>query len=90
MMNDETKPSIACCSMMEKMQQCMGRCKLCPLLPIIMGVVLLLLGYALPAATVRIMWMVLSGLMILMGIICLAVTNLLKKRTCCEGDENSK
>lgn len=49
------------------MGRCMRGCRWFPLVPVILGVVLLLLGYYLEAEITRILWMVAAGLVILMG-----------------------
>ena len=54
------------CSMMSK---CMKGCRWFPLFPIILGIVLLLLGYYLDAEVIRIIWMIVSGLVIVLGIL---------------------
>lgn len=62
--NDETS---SCCSMMAK---CMSKCKWCPLIPVIVGVLLFIAGYFLSAEIVRVLWLIVSGLIILTGILC--------------------
>lgn len=49
------------------MKVCMQRAKWMPLFPLVIGIVLFLIGYLLSADVVRILWLVLSGLIILMG-----------------------
>jgi hypothetical protein len=39
-------------------------------MPIVFGLVMLLLGYFLDAATVRILWLILSVAVIIMGLFC--------------------
>jgi hypothetical protein len=53
------------------MAGCMKMCGLFPLIPVILGVLLLLLGYYLDAEITRILWMVAAGFLILMGTFCL-------------------
>jgi hypothetical protein len=53
--------------MKEMMQHCMEKCRWCPLIPLTLGVIFFLLGYYLDAEIVRIIWLVFSGLLILMG-----------------------
>lgn len=62
-----------------EMKKCMMHCKWCPLIPVVLGVVLFLLGYFLDAEIVRIVWLVLSGLVVLMGIGCFIMTSLMMK-----------
>lgn len=42
-------------------------CQWCAIFPVTFGAILFLLGYFLDAEVVRILWMILSGFMILMG-----------------------
>jgi hypothetical protein len=44
-------------------------------MPIIFGVVLFLLGYYLDAESVRLLWLVFTGFMVLMGIMMLVMVN---------------
>ncbi len=61
---------------MEKMMpECMKGCRWCPLIPLILGIIAFLLGYYLDPATTRILWLVFSGLVILMGLMCLIMMN---------------
>jgi uncharacterized membrane protein len=53
------------------MKGCLQRCKWCPLMPVLIGVIAFLLGYFLNAETVRILWLILSGAMVVMGLLCL-------------------
>ncbi len=64
-----------CGSMME---ECMKKCKWIPLIPVIFGVVLLLMGYYLNAEVIRILWMTVAGLIILLGIVGLIMMNKIK------------
>jgi hypothetical protein len=50
-----------------KMGECMKKCRWFPLVPVILGAALLLLGYYLDAEITRILWMIVAGLVILMG-----------------------
>jgi hypothetical protein len=52
------------------------------LIPVILGILLLLLGYYLDAETTRILWMVAAGFLILMGTFGFMMMSL-GKRTCC-------
>ncbi len=53
-----------CRSMMSK---CMRMCRWFLLIPVVFGIALLLLGYYLDAEITRVLWMLLAGLVILMG-----------------------
>jgi len=53
------------------MAGCMKMCRWFPLIPVILGILLLLLGYYLDAEITRILWMVAAGFLILMGTLCL-------------------
>lgn len=53
------------------MSGCMKMCRWFPLLPVILGILFLLLGYYLDAEVTRILWMVAAGFLILMGMFCL-------------------
>ena len=64
-----------CCSMM-------GKCRWLPLIPVVLGIVLLLLGYVLDAEVTRILWMTAAGLVILMGAFAFLMMSL-GRRTCC-------
>lgn len=67
-----------CCEGMSKnsdcssmMSDCMNRCKLFPLMAVISGIALFLLGCYLDAEITRILWMIAAGFLILMGTFCL-------------------
>ena len=49
------------------MAECMKRCKWFPLMAVIFGIALFLLGYYLDAEITRILWMLAAGFLILMG-----------------------
>ena len=57
------------CSSM--MRECMKGCRWFPLIPVILGILFLLLGYYLDAEITRILWMIAAGFLILMGTFCL-------------------
>ena len=40
------------------MQACMKGCRWCPLVPVVLGIILFLLGYFQNAETVRVLWLV--------------------------------
>jgi len=56
--------------MKEMMKSCMQRCRWCPLLSIILGTIAFLLGYFLDAEIIRILWLILSGTIVVMGLLC--------------------
>jgi len=66
-----------CSSMMSK---CMKKCRWFPLIIVIVGIFLLLLGYYLDAKVIRILWMILSGLIILMGVLGFIVVSTIGKK----------
>ena len=61
--------------MKNMMQACKKKCRWCPVIPIVFGVILFLLGYFLNAETVRILWLVFSCLPIVMGTMGLVMMN---------------
>ncbi len=65
--------------MKEMMKHCMEKCKWCPLIPFIWGIIAFALGYYLDAEIIRIIWLVLSGLMILMGLMCFIMMQVMSK-----------
>ncbi|MHC4242407.1 MAG: hypothetical protein ACYSU4_08390 [Planctomycetota bacterium] len=65
-----------------KMAECMKRCKWFPLMPVIFGVALLLMGYYLDAEITRILWMIAAGFVILMGTFGLAMISRMKGMCC--------
>ena len=62
------------------MTECMKRCKWFLLIPLVIGIFLLLLGYVLDAEVVRILWMTAIGSAILMGAFVFLMMSL-RKRT---------
>ncbi len=58
-----------------KMGECMKRCRWFPLIPVVLGILLLLLGYYLNAEITRILWMIAAGFVILMGTFGLLMMN---------------
>jgi hypothetical protein len=64
------------------MAECMKKCRWFPLMPVIFGIVLLLLGYYLDAEIIRVLWMIGAGLLILLGTFCLLMMSV-GKRICC-------
>ena len=49
------------------MNKCMKGCRWFLLIPVVLGISVLLLGYYLDAEIVRVLWMVIAGLVILVG-----------------------
>lgn len=66
--------------MKDMMQACMKGCRWCPLISLIFGVILFLLGYFLEADTVRVLWLVFSCLPIVIGVVGLIMMNFMFKR----------
>ena len=65
--------------MKDIMQACMKGCRWCPLVPVVLGIILFLLGYFLNAETVRVLWLVFSCFPILMGLVTLIMMNTIFK-----------
>lgn len=65
--------------MKDMMQACMKGCRWCPLIPLILGIILFLLGYFLDAQTVRLLWLVFSCFPIVMGLMALVMMNTMFK-----------
>tara|TARA_Y100000310_G_C20364858_1_gene660681 strand:+ start:460 stop:669 length:210 start_codon:yes stop_codon:yes gene_type:complete len=65
--------------MKEMMKHCAEKCRWCPLIPLTLGVIAFLLGYYLDAETVRILWLVFSGLLVLMGAMCFLMINMMAR-----------
>jgi hypothetical protein len=59
-----TESDSGCSSMMS---ECMKGCRYFPLIPVILGTGLLLLSYFLDPRVTRVLWMILSSLIILLG-----------------------
>ena len=57
--------------MKDMMPACMKGCRWCTLIPLVIGAILFLLGYFLDAETVRILWLVFSCLLTVMGLMAL-------------------
>ncbi len=49
------------------MAECMKKCRWFPLIPVIIGVLFLLLGYYLNSEVTRILWLIAAGLVVLAG-----------------------
>lgn len=57
------------------MKACMKKCRWCPLMPITFGIILFLLGFYLDAEVVRLLWLIFTGFMVLMGTFMLIMIN---------------
>ena len=64
------------------MPDCMKRCRWFPIIPVILGITLLLLGYYLDAEITRILWMIAAAFVILMGTFALLMMGKMKKMCC--------
>ncbi|MHC4624096.1 MAG: hypothetical protein ACYS4W_09375 [Planctomycetota bacterium] len=67
MMEDCCKSIGGAMSGRSMMSRCMKGCRWFPLIPVVLGISLFLLGYYLDAEITRILWMVAAGLVILMA-----------------------
>jgi hypothetical protein len=65
-----------------KVGRCVKGCRFFPLIPVVLGVVFLLLGYYLDPQITRVLWMAAAGLVVLMGILVLTLMSKMK-RMCC-------
>ncbi len=65
-----------------KMAECMKKCRWFPLIPVVFGVVLLLLGYYLDAEITRVLWMITAGFVILLGTFGLVMVSRMKGIYC--------
>lgn len=65
--------------MKEMMKECMKRCRWCPLIPMTLGIIFFLLGYFLHAEPVRVLWLIFSVIMILMGLFCFIMMSAMTK-----------
>lgn len=64
-----------CCSMM-------GKCRWFPLMPVVLGIILLLLGYYLDASITRVLWMFAAGFIALLGLLGLILAGRMKGMCC--------
>lgn len=64
------------------MGRCAAMCRWFPLLPLILGIALLLMGYYLDASVTRVLWMFMAGSVALMGLFGLIVAGRMKKMCC--------
>ena len=74
-----------CRSMMER---CWRVCRWIPLLPVVLGISLLLLGYYLDASITRVLWMLAAGFSVVLGILGLILAGTMKNMCCGTGREN--
>lgn len=65
--------------MMSMMKECMKQCKPCALMPILFGSVFFVLGYFLEAEIVRILWLIFTGLIVLMGVFAFIMMSAMSK-----------
>ncbi|MHC4656452.1 MAG: hypothetical protein ACYS91_15775 [Planctomycetota bacterium] len=68
-----------------RMGECMMECRWFPLIPVVLGILLLLLGYYLNTEITRILWMIAAGFVILMGTFGLLMMS--KMKTICHSSE---
>ena len=64
------------------MAGCMNVCRWFPLVPMIFGIVLFVLGYYLDASIIRVLWMLFAGFMVVMGTFGLILMGTMKKMCC--------
>ena len=76
---EDMSESNGCGSMMA---ECMKKFRWFPLIPVIIGILLLLLGYYLDAEITRILWMIAAGFVILAGTFGLIMMGRMKKICC--------
>ncbi len=72
--NTNSSPMHGCCGGVSEtydcssmMRRCMAMCRWFPLVPVVLGIFLLLLGYYLDASITRMLWMSAAGFLILLG-----------------------
>lgn len=68
-----------CSSMMSK---CRTMCRWFPLVPAILGIALLLLGYYLDTSITRVLWMLAAGFVALLGVLGLILAGNMKNMCC--------
>jgi len=64
------------------MAGCMKMCRWFPLVPVILGIAFLLLGYYLDASIIRILWMLFAGFVAVLGTFGLIMMGRMKKMCC--------
>ena len=67
----------SCFSMMAK---CMKKCRWFPLIPLTVGILFFVAGYYLNAEIVRLLWLILSGLIILKGVLCFIMISVISRK----------
>ena len=77
--NDERTCADDSCSAMSK---CMRGCRWFPIIPVVLGMALFLLGYYLSPEITRILWMIIAGFVVLTGTFGLLMMSKMNK-TCC-------
>ncbi len=65
---------------METMKECLGRCRWCPLAAVFMGLILLIVGYSVDPENLRKIWLLVSSLIVLCGIVMTIVFNIMSKK----------
>ncbi len=65
------------CSTM--MGNCMKMCRWFPIVPVVLGIACLLLGYYLDASITRVLWISVAGFVALMGALCLIFASRMAK-----------
>ncbi len=64
----------------EMMKHCTRGCRWCPFMPLVFGIVMLLIGYFLDVGTVRVLGLILSGVVIVMGLFCFTMMRSMFRR----------
>ena len=64
------------------MTGCMKMCRWFPLIPVIFGITLFVLGYYLDASIIRVLWMLFAGFIVMMGTFGLILMGRMKKMCC--------
>jgi hypothetical protein len=64
------------------MAGCMNMCGWFPLVPVILGIAFLLLGYYLDASIIRVLWMISAGFVAVLGMFGLILMGRMKKMCC--------
>ena len=63
-----------------KMGECMKGFRWFPFIPVILGILLLLLGYYLDAEMTRILWMIVAGFVVLLGTFGLVMMTMISRK----------
>ena len=64
------------------MSRCMTMCRWFPLVPVVLGIAMLLMGYYIDAEVTRMIWMFIAGSMVLLGTLGLIMAGRMKKMCC--------